>query len=483
MTLPSNRHSTADLCRTQAEAEADASTADNATAGPQPSADEVGRPTIAVGQEAAEGEGSDRRSGPSDEGATEGRPRDWTPTTDIMGVQSSKGVEGVRVVAGSVDWLSLSVYGWWSIDPWRELAEKLETARKLAQDGKSDACYVVGPEGDRVWVEAQGRRHGCYCRYSLLWRGIMIDVVADPRPSEHRLSVYVQIPSTYLMAKGCEFEAADDVRKLLTSLGFHWEYETVSRVDVCTDVVGIRPADLGSLVAQGHYVGYARKFRPYCEPGPDGSMQWHNWEAHPGGAIMLRVYDKHEEVTRGNDLCKYQLMLARWGDDFDPSQGASRVEFEMKRKALKQFSVNSLEEWKAQRAGIVEYLTSSWFRVTDGKPDKENKNQSRATVLAAWQTIQAGFAEAFGVAAVEVKRIRNLGQGCAKLIAQQFLGYASRIAAESGRAITTAAEAAEFVVSEFPDMIAKFADQVTLKRRRLERSSPGVVINLDDIPF
>lgn len=72
-------------------------------------------------------------------------------------------------------------------------------------------------------------------------------------------------------------------------------------------------------------------------------------------------------------------------------EAATRVEFELRREALKERGIDTVEDYYAKRADLVHYLTHDWLRLTANKVDRENKNQSKARTLPLWNKIRKAF--------------------------------------------------------------------------------------------
>ena len=75
------------------------------------------------------------------------------------------------------------------------------------------------------------------------------------------------------------------------------------------------------------------------------------------------------------------------------------MEYQLRRPALKEFGINSLDDLKAKQAGLWRYLTSKWFSLR--LPD--NEKAERRTIHPFWCAVQ----ECFGQNALgnEIQRI------------------------------------------------------------------------------
>jgi hypothetical protein len=105
---------------------------------------------------------------------------------------------------------------------------------------------------------------------------------------------------------------------------------------------------------------------------------------------LIRIYDKLAETIKcANALKRFAMMERRWGGIM-PGE-AVRVEFEIRRQALKDRGIDSVNDYCTKRPDLVYYLADEWFRFTADIVDRENKNQSRAKVLPLWKEVQAAF--------------------------------------------------------------------------------------------
>jgi hypothetical protein len=110
--------------------------------------------------------------------------------------------------------------------------------------------------------------------------------------------------------------------------------------------------------------------------------------------IVLRIYDKGKEVkAKGIKLWFGEL----WNTE--DLTDIWRVEFQLRRPALKQFGINSLDDLLTRAGGLWEYLTWEWvsFRLPD------NDRQNRREVHPWWQEVQT-LASKYGPA-VDIQRV------------------------------------------------------------------------------
>lgn len=123
----------------------------------------------------------------------------------------------------------------------------------------------------------------------------------------------------------------------------------------------------------------------------------------------MRLYDKSTEVVKdGKKLWFWKL----W--DIEPCPDIWRVEFQLRRAALKQYGIDCLPDLYEKVGGIWKDLTERWFSLR--LPD--NESTERRTVHAFWEAVQA-CAVGFGPA-TELKR--NLG-GSGEVSIEWYLSH------------------------------------------------------------
>jgi hypothetical protein len=137
-----------------------------------------------------------------------------------------------------------------------------------------------------------------------------------------------------------------------------------------------------------------------------------------GGRIALRIYNKSQELKK--DKAKQDFFHQIWEID-NPKTPVTRTEFEVKKKALKEFGIETYQHFLQKLPGLWQYLTEKWFRLAD-KPVNRT-HQSEAKISEWWKIIQgikwAGKTE-------KLKRIRYPRRSIDMLL-QQSAGIALSI--------------------------------------------------------
>jgi len=117
---------------------------------------------------------------------------------------------------------------------------------------------------------------------------------------------------------------------------------------------------------------------------------------------MLRIYDKVLELRKTRNMLKQDLLERyRWGG---PQERAARVEYQLRREALKQMGVNSVGDYMRLRRNVLHYLTSDWFRLVAEVPDQENHNVARTETHPLWVRVCEAFHNWAGQTTAGVRR-------------------------------------------------------------------------------
>jgi len=116
--------------------------------------------------------------------------------------------------------------------------------------------------------------------------------------------------------------------------------------------------------------------------------------------IQLRIYNKGMEIKQNGGLKLWFLDL--W--QRETIEDIWRIEFQLRRPALKRSRINSLEDLKEEKAGLWSDLTSKWFSLR--LPD--NEKAERRTIHPFWSAVQECFQQ--NAPDNEIKRVYDSGK-------------------------------------------------------------------------
>jgi len=201
--------------------------------------------------------------------------------------------------------------------------------------------------------------------------------------------VYVTFRADYLWREG-HVGAVSEFQKWLES----WAVVTadrVSRCDLCMDI----QMDMPLIDLAREAVTRARRKTEYyekCERHVAGRRL--TGYGIGSGALMARVYDKALEIT----VTQKQWFRTIWSaNGWDGESSVIRVEFQARRKFLKEISVDSFLTLCERLADIWRYCTGDWLSIR--VPDNDS-HRYRWPLADWWQVVQGGFTlfgKAYGV--------------------------------------------------------------------------------------
>ena len=226
----------------------------------------------------------------------------------------------------------------------------------------------------------------------------------------------------------------------VSEVGFEAGAFTVSRADLCLDFQGWQPG-LDDVLC-------------FCVP-PNLKQAWY-WQGRSftgarfgEGNIVLRAYEKSREI-RANSKGWFKDLWRETGK-YDEDRPVWRVEFQLRREALKSFrdieparalavegkfqrGIATVEQLAAGYSRLWSYLTTRWvtLRVPPYAMTSEQieaARRDRWAIHPAWQVVSRHCVEAEPLHRIETSRGRD-----AEGLAPGFAGYGASIAALLGLA-------------------------------------------------
>lgn len=185
-------------------------------------------------------------------------------------------------------------------------------------------------------------------------------------------NVYLSINSRTMWGKGIAY-ALDLAAKDVKYFGGKIVEVLPSRLDLCADFK-LSPG-LSLPFLEEHAVCRSRDVRPIIKAGILETCYF----GAPAAEIRIRIYNKGKEVLKKGE----KLWLAdMWGtDDF---QDIWRVEFQLRRAALKEFKINDFPDLWRRAGGLWKYLTEDWFSLRS----LDNDRQNRRSIHPWWLEVQ-----------------------------------------------------------------------------------------------
>ena len=187
-----------------------------------------------------------------------------------------------------------------------------------------------------------------------------------------------------MFLKHGEAAALELLDSVLTSLGIVASKMKVTRLDVAADLPGVSVQQFNDVIERRDYITRSR-------------AEFQRWSSSKTGRVTsvrmktesttLRIYDKIEELRKGNDVAKQQLMsINRHGAE---CQIATRVEFQFSLSHLRALKFNNIEELLSGLGVLIEWATMSWFKCCEVS---DRRHTERAVVSDIWLRTLHAFA-------------------------------------------------------------------------------------------
>lgn len=241
----------------------------------------------------------------------------------------------VHELASGVDALYLSGYGVLS----ESFLSDLAGSRELADMVHQPLSFNLGEERFDLYPHGFGRYH-----YLLSGEAGSIGF----SPGRHLPPIRVQPRSSRLHAVG-PAATVTLFRDLLAEHCAELRF-SVNRVDLFVDVQGLE-LDAG---CRERFVCRANHVRVFEE---QGALQGLQLGMRSAKTFSARIYDKTADVAHAGADWWYDL----WGDAYDRTLPVYRIEFEIGRKAITEFGLDSPEQVLGAVGDLRRYATSEWL--------------------------------------------------------------------------------------------------------------------------
>lgn len=310
--------------------------------------------------------------GPREDGeaaTAEGREFSVTPHAPV----SFSGLSPGRTGGSPEDW-RLLVCGFDTLDPglhvdwppyWSELADALEKGRTMAA-GTSGI-----PWGDGEFLTGPCGKSGGY-RWHLEGPDFHLWLANRESPQKDTPNVYASPKSRFLWTNSMQ-DVTRSLDECIRDFGGQLRKFVPSRCDMTADfqITG----GLSTDFIDAPLVSASRKNTLHR----DG----HSMETYYVGAksspIQLRIYNKTQEILDGHR--EKQWFKDIW--NLNSWENVWRVEFQLRRTVLRQFSIYRISDLEARAGGVWDYLTTRCCSLRQ----LDNRNVSRRTVHPFWTAV------------------------------------------------------------------------------------------------
>ncbi|HFK1531038.1 TPA: hypothetical protein ACGXM6_004853 [Bacillus cereus] len=169
------------------------------------------------------------------------------------------------------------------------------------------------------------------------------------------------------------------LKNFLIGFGISITDTKLSRIDVCvdSDETPFTKYDLEKVVTRAR-----GKVNHFVNDEYYNGSEFSGFTIGRGDPLLARIYNKTLEVKKSQKLWFYDLWREHLWDDI---KSVWRVEFQIRRKCLKEFGVSSIEDFILKENNIWSYLTIEWLTL---KIPLLDKNKTRWPLDPRWTVVQ-----------------------------------------------------------------------------------------------
>lgn len=407
------------------------------------------------------------------------------PRLSNSGVASLHSKSVKRLTA--IDYLSFWVYGEWTFEDRVKMIDKntaamtfdnegnavpkkefvselladLEERKALAQTVRNDVGYtrnglefIVSPVG--------GGTGSRYREFQLHHKGIYFGICKND-DAEKGPQLKVDLKGD-VCTKLSMSQFVEVIQEVFDALGFKYSKSEISRVDLRADLIGVKPLDFFKLWQNGQEVCSPRKHpTTFGDSFEDLETFQVGLKSSP---CCCRMYDKLVESSGGYAQHKLEKYILG-GEVVD---SLCRVEFEVKRKFLKQRKIDSVEDLFFGMKTLTDHLTREWLRYGDSKIDKKNRHHDRVGTHELWQRVQSAFDDFSGTFHQEELNVIESDETCAEKTKNVAGGYLTSVMFKLRFIPETMSDVCEFFMREMAGYASGIADiRAKLAEKEMKR--------------
>ena len=322
-----------------------------------------------------------------------------------------------------IDWFEIAAVIDWDSEISKVAFEMLSLAKDVAKEQKSVCVIPIG--GDHVGIQGKGAGSGrdSYKEVVLSWNGVKVAISERSDASRMLSNASLVVSGAPCLILG--YAAAwEFFHRVIVALGGSVKDEWIRRADLCIDMPAVDYGrDIHPLLDNQQFICRARKRSWHCEgQRPTG------FSVGLSNRIRIDIYDKLYDCVVNHDAVYLAAMQqARW---CGLPTAATRVEWQMGREWLKQYGIDTPEQFIAQIADVFGKLTGEIggvFRMTAEKPDRANNRQSQVATHPLWSKVVEIGKRTIGEATTALSRLdrSTLDEGRA---IRQIVGFVTSIA-------------------------------------------------------
>jgi len=173
----------------------------------------------------------------------------------------------------------------------------------------------------------------------------------------------------------------------------------VSRVDPCVDIESPLPR-LSHNFQEVSAKALTRKQYLSIERHNSGIRE--SGYSFGNNPIRCRIYDKTLEIERKSHK---EWFYDIWREAGWEGSQVTRVEYQIRRKGLRDRGINNMEQLLSRQSDLWQYLTTDWLTLC--VPNEQDSNKSRWNVKPFWKLAQKG-SDLFGRFVECIKRVAQV---------------------------------------------------------------------------
>ncbi len=280
----------------------------------------------------------------------------------------------IRILASGIDSLYLSVSVDWGED--EAFFNALRNGQEMARaDGSDYQIYLKHIDPDKTWPFII-LPHGSKGFAWIITNSDFTFKIANSPKAKTRANIAIEIRSEALWRLG-PVEAVRIAQSLIEVYGGCIEKLKVSRADLCLDF--IIPEEL-----------WTEDVFQYAVTRATDKSFYHSHDKLTGvrigkGVVSARLYDKPLEIQQQS---KKVWMYEIWGiDQVPPDSRVIRIEFQLRREALKQLGLDSVEDLFEKVSQVWAYCTREWLKFQD----RPGCHHTQRKTFGWYEQIQDGF--------------------------------------------------------------------------------------------
>ncbi|GGG09642.1 replication initiation factor [Paenibacillus abyssi] len=333
-----------------------------------------------------------------------------------------------------------------ALDPY---LSRFKDLKEQAQHTGIESTIQIG--GVELTVHRSGQK---LYAYRLSCKDFLIAFMENE--SKNNAPVFVRFLSSFLWSYGLD-EAYLRFLDWFKNLNVLISGNKLSRVDVCLDSeeISFREEDVKGVVTRA-----TSKSKYFVNQEFTTGRQFSGFQIGRGDPMLARIYNKTIEIQKSGKEWFYEI----WSQhNWDSSKEVWRVEFQLRRKAIKELGISTYEQFILKQKELWSYLTIDWLSIRRPTTD----NISRWKIKRKWKIVQKAHLDY-----VPSPLIREvIKQGNLKQLLDQATGLMLSVAAISDH--DSISETSEVLKSWFD--VKMRAQSKTFESEKLHRQSKFIL--------